>query len=39
VVFLDDSDVGVQGARQTGMTAIRFTDNEQAVGELDNHLA
>ena len=39
VVFLDDFDVGVQGARRIGMTAIRFTDTEQAIAELDHHLA
>lgn len=39
VVFLDDFDVGVEGARRIGMTAIRFTDTEQAIAELDHHLA
>jgi putative hydrolase of the HAD superfamily len=39
VVFLDDFDVGVKGARRIGMTAIRFTDTEQAIAELDHHLA
>jgi epoxide hydrolase-like predicted phosphatase len=39
VVFLDDREVGVAGARRIGMTAIRFTDTEQAIAELDHHLA
>jgi beta-phosphoglucomutase-like phosphatase (HAD superfamily) len=39
VVFLDDFDVGVEGARRIGMTAIRFTNTEQAIAELDHHLA
>jgi epoxide hydrolase-like predicted phosphatase len=39
VVFLDDREVGVAGARRIGMTAIRFTDTQQAIAELDHHLA
>jgi epoxide hydrolase-like predicted phosphatase len=33
-VFLDDSEVCVDGARAVGMRAIRFTDNAWAMGEL-----
>jgi epoxide hydrolase-like predicted phosphatase len=39
VVFVDDLDVGVEGARRIGMTVIKFTDTEQAIAELDHHLA
>ncbi len=39
VAFLDDCEVGVEGARRIGMTAIRFTDTEQTIAELDHHLA
>ncbi|MGB9182900.1 MAG: HAD family phosphatase [Solirubrobacteraceae bacterium] len=39
VVFVDDFEAGVQGARRIGMKAIRFTDTEQAIAELDRLLA
>jgi epoxide hydrolase-like predicted phosphatase len=38
VVFLDDRQACVDGARQVGMTAIRFVDNKQAIAELEDHL-
>jgi putative hydrolase of the HAD superfamily len=38
-VFLDDTEVCVDGARAVGMHAIRFTDNIQAMRELDRLLA
>jgi putative hydrolase of the HAD superfamily len=37
-VFLDDVQAYVDGARNVGMTAIRFVDNEQAIAELATHL-
>ena len=33
--FLDDIEVNCDAARELGMTAIRFHDNEQAVAGLD----
>ncbi|MGH2867722.1 MAG: HAD family hydrolase [Solirubrobacteraceae bacterium] len=38
VLFLDDFDVCLQGALEVGMTAVKFTDTEQAIAELDRHL-
>ena len=37
-VFLDDARECVDGARDAGMTAIRFCDNDQAIAELDARL-
>jgi epoxide hydrolase-like predicted phosphatase len=37
-VFLDDREMCVGGARALGMKAIRFSDNEQAIRELEAHL-
>jgi putative hydrolase of the HAD superfamily len=37
-VFLDDTEVCVDGARAVGMHAIRFTDNAQAMRQLDRLL-
>lgn len=37
-VFLDDAEICVEGARAAGMHAIRFTDNAQAMRELDRLL-
>lgn len=38
-VFLDDVPANVDGARAVGMTAIRFADTRQAVGDLERVLA
>lgn len=38
VLFLDDVQACVEGARRVGMTPIRFVNNEQAIAELDHHL-
>jgi HAD superfamily hydrolase (TIGR01509 family) len=35
MVFLDDSDVCVAGAREAGLHAICYRDNEQAIGEIE----
>jgi epoxide hydrolase-like predicted phosphatase len=37
-VFLDDLEMCVEGARVFGMQAIRFIDNDQAMGELETLL-
>jgi epoxide hydrolase-like predicted phosphatase len=37
-IFLDDVDACVQGARRAGLTAVKFTGNEQAVSELERRL-
>jgi putative hydrolase of the HAD superfamily len=34
-VFLDDIEVNCEAARELGMTAVRFHDNEQAIAELE----
>nr|MBA2342667.1 HAD family phosphatase [Thermoleophilaceae bacterium] len=34
-VFLDDIEVNCDAARELGMRAVRFVDNEQAFAELD----
>jgi putative hydrolase of the HAD superfamily len=33
-LFLDDIEVNCEAARALGMTAVRFHDNEQAIGEM-----
>jgi putative hydrolase of the HAD superfamily len=33
--FLDDIEVNCEAARELGMSAVRFRDNEQAIAELD----
>ena len=38
-LFLDDLDVNCQAARDLGMRAVRFVDNDQAIAELDAALA
>jgi epoxide hydrolase-like predicted phosphatase len=38
MVFLDDVRACVEGARDAGMTAIQFHDNDQAIAELDVRL-
>ena len=35
VVFLDDREVAVEGARAAGMHAIRFEDNAQAIAAIE----
>jgi epoxide hydrolase-like predicted phosphatase len=37
-VFLDDTHACVEGARDAGMAAIQFIDNDQATAELDVRL-
>ena len=37
-VFLDDLPANVDAARTVGMTAIRFTDNRQAIVALERAL-
>jgi putative hydrolase of the HAD superfamily len=34
-LFLDDIEVNCEAARQLGMTAVRFHDNDQAIAELE----
>jgi putative hydrolase of the HAD superfamily len=34
-LFLDDIEVNCEAARELGMTAVRFHDNDQAIAELD----
>ena len=34
-LFLDDIEVNCDAARELGMTAVRFHDNEQAIAEMD----
>jgi epoxide hydrolase-like predicted phosphatase len=34
-LFVDDVEVNVEAARQVGMTAVHFRDNEQAIGEIE----
>lgn len=38
VLFVDDLQVNVDGARAAGMDAIKFVDTEQAISELDARL-
>jgi len=37
-LFLDDARACVEGARDAGMTAIQFRENDQAIAELDARL-
>jgi epoxide hydrolase-like predicted phosphatase len=37
-IFLDDVPACVEGARQVGMSAITFVDNEQAIAEIQDRL-
>jgi hypothetical protein len=37
-IFLDDMPACVEAARQVGMTAITFVDNEQAIAEIQHRL-
>jgi putative hydrolase of the HAD superfamily len=33
-LFVDDSDVNVEAARELGMTAVHYRHNDQAIGEI-----
>jgi epoxide hydrolase-like predicted phosphatase len=37
-LFLDDIEVNCEAARELGMTAVRFTENDQAIAELEGAL-
>ncbi len=37
-LFVDDNEVNVEAARELGMTAILFSSNEQAIGEIRSAL-
>jgi putative hydrolase of the HAD superfamily len=37
-LFIDDTEVNCEGARQLGMTAIRFRGTDQAIGEIESAL-
>ena len=37
-LFIDDVEVNIEAARELGMTAVHFVDNEQAVPEIERHL-
>jgi putative hydrolase of the HAD superfamily len=37
-VLVDDHEICVQGARDVGMAAVLFCDNEQAIADLEAHL-
>jgi putative hydrolase of the HAD superfamily len=39
VVFLDDREPAVEGARAVGMSAVLYRDNAQAIGEVERLLA
>ena len=38
VVFVDDADACVAGAREAGLGAIRYRDNAQAIAEISELL-
>jgi FMN phosphatase YigB (HAD superfamily) len=38
VAFLDDNEENVEGARQVGLHAVLYTDNAQAIGEIEGLL-
>jgi putative hydrolase of the HAD superfamily len=38
-LFVDDSDVNVEAARELGMTAVHFRQNEQVIAEIEEALA
>ncbi len=38
-LFVDDIAVNVEAARELGMTAVQFHDNDQAIGEIESALA
>jgi HAD superfamily hydrolase (TIGR01509 family) len=33
-LFIDDGEPNVEGAREVGMTAVHFRDNDQAIAEI-----
>ena len=37
-LFVDDSDVNVDAARELGMTAVHFRENEQAIADIEEAL-
>ena len=37
-LFVDDVEVNVEAARELGMVAVHFLDNEQAIPEIESHL-
>jgi putative hydrolase of the HAD superfamily len=37
-LFVDDSDVNVEAARELGMTAVHFRENQQAIAEIEQAL-
>jgi putative hydrolase of the HAD superfamily len=37
-LFVDDVEINIDGARELGMTAVHFVDNEQAIPEIESHL-
>ena len=39
MVFLDDSEPCVEGARQAGIHAVLYQDNIQAVSDIEDLLA
>ena len=39
MIFLDDADVCVAGARDAGIHAVRYQDNAQAIAEIEKALA
>jgi len=38
-LFIDDVEVNVEAARELGMTAVHFVDNEQAIPEIESLLS
>ena len=38
MVFLDDADRCVAGAREAGLRAVRYRDNAQAIAEIEDLL-
>jgi putative hydrolase of the HAD superfamily len=38
-MFIDDTDVHCEAARELGMTAVHFQSNEQAIGEIEAALS
>ena len=38
MIFLDDVDVCVAGARDAGIHAVRYRDNAQAIAEIEKVL-
>ena len=38
-IFIDDTDVNCDAARELGMSAVNFKSNEHAIGEIEEALA